>query len=921
MTKQPRYVDTEKCIACGACAEKCPRKVDDEYNEKTARRKAIYIPYAQAVPQKYVIDHDNCIYFEKGKCRACEKFCPAGAVKFDEQPQSITLEVGAVVLSPGFSAFDPTGISTWGYGSFKNVITSMELERFLSASGPTEGHLIRPSDLKEVSRIAFLQCVGSRDINKGDHGYCSSVCCTYAIKQAMIAKDHVKDLDVSIFYMDMRTHGKEFERYLERARDLGIQFRRCRVHSLEPVQETDNVYFRYISDQGKQIEDEYDMVVLSVGLCTPRSAVDLADRLGVGLNKSRFVRSTSFNPVATTRDGIFACGTFAGPKDIPQTVMEASAAAAEATRLVAGARNTLTRRKEYPTERNVEGEEARIGVFICHCGTNIAGVVDVVKVAEYAAGLPGVVYVDRNLFSCSQDTQEIIKSTIKEKNLNRVVVAACTPRTHEAVFRETLKSAGLNEYLFDLANIRNQDSWVHASQPERATEKAMDLVRMSVAKVALMTPLPAISVDVNQTALVIGGGVAGMVAALELADHGFAVRLVEKSNLLGGQARHLQLTWKGEPIEPALQVLDARVRSHPLVTLAMESVVESAEGFVGNFKTTIRKGKTVNEVRHGVTIITTGGQGYVPEGKFLFGSSDRVLTAIEFDKLYSMGDRRMQEANSYVFIQCVGSRCSERMYCSKVCCTHSVQAALQLKVDNPLREIFVLYRDLRTYGQREELFKKAREKGVIFINYDTHEEPLVKAPDSHHLEITVWDHVLHEPLKITADIVVLATAIVPNRANEELAKIYKLAVDGDGFFQEAHAKLRPVDFAADGIFMAGLAHYPKPVEEAVAQAKAAAGRAMTVLANERINLDAIKATVVTANCDGCAMCLDVCPYKAVSLVNEQGPDGRKTSRVEVNAAQCKGCGMCQATCPKDGIYVAGFSLSQISAQIEAALAI
>ncbi len=921
VSRRPRYVDAEKCIACGLCSTKCPKKVDDEYNEKISQRKAIYIPYAQAVPQKYVIDRDNCIYFKSGKCRACEKFCPAGAVNFDEKPESFTLQVGAIILSPGFSTFDPTGIRTWGYGVFENVITAMELERFLSASGPTEGHLIRPSDKKEVKRIAFLQCVGSRDLNKSRNGYCSSVCCTYAIKQAMMAKDHVKGLEVAIYFMDMRTFGKDFERYYERAKDLGIKFRRCRVHSLEPVKDSDDVYFRYIDESGKQIETQYDMVVLSVGLCTPPAAMELAYHAGVSLNENRFVQTTSFAPVSTTRSGVFACGAFSGPKDIPQTVMEASAAAADATRMLAGARSSLTRTREYPPEVEVTNDPPRIGVFVCHCGSNIAGVVDVEKLARYAETLPGVVHVERNLFSCSQDTQDKMKSTIKEKGLNRVVVAACTPRTHEPLFRETLKSAGLNEYLFDMANIRNQDSWVHAAEPERATAKAMDLVRMSVAKVGLMSPLPAISVPVNQTALVIGGGLSGMVSALELADHGFDVTLVEKSSVLGGQARHLFHTWKGEPIEPALQELDARVRSHSRISLHLESSVEAAEGFVGNFKSTIVNGKTSHAVEHGATIIATGGQAWAPEGEYLYGSSSRVFTAIEFDKLYMAGDRRMKEAKRFVFIQCVGSRCEERMYCSRVCCTHSVQAALELKENNPESEVFILYRDLRTYGEREELYRKAREKGVVFIHYNEEEKPRVKPVEPRRLEVEVIDHVLHEPLGILADIVVLATAIVPNPATEEMADLYKLPMDSDGFLLEAHAKLRPVDFAADGIFMAGLAHYPKPVEESIAQAKAAAGRAISVLATSRINLEATRATVVAANCDGCAMCLDVCPYNAISLVTEGEGSAKKNSRVEINLAQCKGCGLCQATCPKDGVYVAGFSLEQIAAQVDAALAI
>jgi len=851
------------------------------------------------------------------ECYQCVDACLANAIVHEEKPVEKEVLVGSVVLAPGSATFDPSRIRTWGYGLYPNVVTAMELERLLSASGPTGGHLVRPSDHKEVRRMAFLQCIGSRDLNKASHGYCSSVCCTYAIKEAMISKDHIKDLDVSIFFMDMRTHGKEFERYYERAKQQGIHFHRCRVHSLEPMIDSNNVYFRYIDDRGRQLEDEFDLVVLSVGLCTPPYAVELGRRAGIALNNDNFVEGSSFNPVATSRPGIFACGTFTGPKDIPQTVMEASAAAAEATRGLAEARNLLTRARTYPEERSVVDEEPRIGVFICHCGSNIAGVVDVEKVAEFAATLPHVTHVERNLFSCSQDTQEAMQECIREKGLNRIVVAACTPRTHEPLFHETLKAAGLNEYLFEMANIRNQDSWVHAQAPERATAKAMDLVRMAVAKVGLLSPLPALSFDVNRSALVVGGGLAGMAAAMELADHGFPVHLVEKTNVLGGQARHLYHTWRGEALEPAIQEMDARVRSHPHITLHLQSTVTHAEGFVGNFRSTVTNGRAETVIEHGVSVLATGGEAYLPT-EYGYGSYDRVFTAIEFDKLYMMGDRRFADAKTFLFIQCVGSREKDRMYCSRVCCTHSVQAAIQLKEEQPEREVFILYRDLRTYGEREELYRKARAKGVVFINYELHEKPKVSATDHRQLEVTVWDHVLHEPQRITADIVVLATAIVPNPANDELAKIYKLSTDTDGFLLEAHAKLRPVDFAADGIFMAGLAHYPKPIDEAIAQAKAAAGRALTILANDRILLESIKAQP-TAGCDGCALCLDVCPYQAISLVEATEPDGRRSAHIDVNTAKCKGCGLCQATCPKDGVQVAGFSLEQIGAQVRAAL--
>lgn len=917
LRQRPRYVDVEKCIACGECARKCPKKVKDEYNEKINDRKAIYVKYAQAVPLKYQIDPVNCIKFSKGKCKACEKFCPAGAILFDDKEKDLTLRVGSIVLAPGFHAFDPSGIGTWGYGHFPNVITSLEMERYLSASGPTEGHLNRPSDGKEVKKMAFLQCVGSRDINKSPHAYCSSVCCMYAIKEAMIAMDHVKDLDVSIFYMDMRTHGKDFERYYERAKEMGIKFNRCRIHSLEPAREEGNIYFRYITDEGKQEKDEFDMVVLSVGMESGQEAIQLADKVGVQLNHNNFAITSSFTPVNTSRPGVYVCGVFTGLRDIPQSVMEASAAAAAAAIPLSDVRYSLWQQKEFPEERDVRGEEPRIGVFICHCGSNIAGVIDVESVANYAVALPHVAYVERNLFTCSQDTQNIMRERIAEKGLNRIVVAACSPRTHEGLFRETLKASGLNEYLFEMANIRNQGSWVHAEEPEAATAKAKDMIRMAVAKVGLLEPLPPVSVSVNPQALVIGGGLAGMMAAVGLADQGFPVHLVEKSTQLGGNARNLYKSWKNEPVQPAMENLIARVKNHKMITVHMRSQISDAEGFVGNFRSTITKSGTNNgamTIDHGVAILATGAQPYKPD-EYGYGHSERVLTAIEFDKLHTIGDERIKRGRSFVFIQCVGSREPERIYCSRVCCTHSIQSAISLKEENPDRNIFILYRDIRTFGQREELYKRAREMGVVFINYEMHRKPEVRLGER-EAGVVVWDHVLHEPFSIPADVVVLAAAIVPNAENKELAKLYKLPTDNDGFFQEAHVKLRPVDFASDGLFLAGLAHYPKPIEESIAQAQAAVARAVTVLSNRRIDLDAIKAQVDEEHCDGCALCLDVCPYNSITL---EGVEGNGKRHIVVNAAKCKGCGVCQATCPKEGVKVGGFSYRQLSAQVEAAL--
>jgi len=920
--EHPRYVDMDKCIACGECAAKCPKKVDDSYNAGTGKRKAIYVKYPQAVPLKYQIDAEHCIWLKKpGRCGACVKVCPADAINFDAVEQIHKIEVGSVILSPGTDTFDPTEAGVYGFGEYPNVITAMQLERYLSASGPTEGHLVRPSDGKPVRKMAFLQCVGSRDRNLCGNEYCSSVCCMYAIKEAVIAKDHVPDLDASIFYMDMRTHGKEFDEYYQRARnESGINFIRCRVNGVEPEGKNGDLRLHYVNEQGRQIEEYFDMVVLSVGLETSKEALELAKRAGVQLTSHNFAAVSDFAPVSTSKEGIFTCGAFSGPKDIPQSVVEGSAAAAAAAELLAPARYDLTRKKEFPAERNILDEEMRIGVFVCHCGSNIAGYVDVEAVADYAANLPGVAHVERNLFTCSQDTQDLMVKVIQENKLNRVVVAACTPRTHEELFHETIRAAGLNEYLFEMANIRNQNSWVHTGDKNAATQKAKDLTRMAVAKITWQGPLENVVVPITRRALVIGGGIAGMAAALNLADQGYPVDLVEKSKILGGNGLHLHTTWSGEDIPRRTQKMVDKVLAHDLVRVHMETEVVAAEGFVGNFTSSIKNHAGEEErIEHGVTVISTGGARLMPD-EYGYREHKEVVSALEFDKLREINDTQVNAANSFVFIQCVGSRESDRNYCSKVCCTHSVQAAIELKEENASRKIYILYRDMRTYGQRETLYNKARELGVVFINYELHGKPKVSKGDN-GFAVEVWDHILHRPLLLSADMIILATAIIPPAGVKQLAQLYKVPMDGHGFFQEAHAKLRPVDFATDGLFVAGMAHYPKPVEESIAQALAASARAATLLSREELTLDGIKAEVDPDYCDGCALCVDVCPYHAITLLETKDDEGRIHKIISINKAHCKGCGLCQGTCPKRGVSVAGFSLQQLESQVAAALAV
>ena len=856
----------------------------------------------------------NCGYC--CECYQCVEACGAGAVTLEthqEQREMLELNVGSVILAPGFTPYDPSKLDFYGFGRHPNVITSMQFERLLSASGPTGGHVARPSDHKDPKKIAWFQCVGSRDQNRCNNEYCSSVCCMYAIKEAVIAKEHAgEELDCAVFFMDMRTYGKDFERYYEGAKAQGVRFLRSKVHTVDSITGSDDLSIRYVTESGEMQTETFDLVVLSVGLETAPEVIQLAESLDVGLTPSNFCETTTFAPVTTTKGGVYVCGAFQGPKDIPQAVVDASASAAAAGELLSEARNTQTRTAEVIPEINVRGDRPRVGVFVCNCGINIAGVVDVPAVRDYAASLPYVEYVTDNMYTCSQDTQDSMTAIIREKNLNRVVVAACTPKTHEPLFQETLINAGLNKYLFEMVNIRNQDSWVHKNNPDIATQKAKDLVRMAVNKAALKEPLVETELTVGQTTLVIGGGIAGMTAALSLAKQGYETHLVERSDRLGGQANSLYQTWKGESIKAGLADLIDKVNAEKRLHVHMNTELSGVDGFVGNFKTVIKNGDGETTIDHGVAVVATGASELKPN-EYSYGDDPRIMTSLELDEKMLADDPMLAGVNSAVFVQCVGSREPERPYCSRVCCTHSIESALAIKKRNPEANVYILYRDIRTYGEREILYKKARGAGVIFIRYDLENKPQV-VRDGDRLAVRVTDHVLGLPMEISTDLLTLASAIVPH-ADEQLAQFFKIPLNDDGFFVEKHAKLGPCEFATDGVFLCGLAHYPKSIDEAISQGKAAASRAVTLLAQENIFTSGEVASVDPQMCSSCGVCVSICPYSAPSFIPE---DARMfAGRATINAALCKGCGLCVASCRSGAIHLSGFDNNQIFAMLDA----
>ena len=903
--RKPRFINEELCTACGQCTMYCPVFVTDGYNEGLAITKAPHKDYPQAIPASFYIDPKKCLFLNHETCQICAPTCQAKAIDFSQKAEDLELKVGAVILAPGFGRINDEALARYGYGRFPDVVTSLEFERIMCASGPSKGEIIRPSDGKHPHKIAFLQCIGSRDLPSGN-GYCSSVCCMYAVKEATITKEHAPDTDICIFYMDMRTPGKGFDASRERAEEQhGIRFVRSRVADVAEVD--GKLKLTYADRQGGHNEEAFDMVVLSVGFEAPEDAKSLAGAVGIELDDHDFCSTQALMPLATTRSGVFVAGAFQGPKDIPESVMQATGSAAAAAEILQDARGTEVVKKEYPEELEIS-KEPRIGVFVCHCGINIGGVVKVPDVIEYASKLDNVVFADGSLYACSQDSQNVIKEKIKEHGLNRVIVAACTPRTHEPSFQESLKDVGLNRCLFEMVNIRDQCSWVHAHEPEEATAKAKDLIRMGAAKARLLSPLQEQTVPVTPAALVIGGGIAGMTAALSIAEQGFECFLVEKTAELGGNLKRLNSIITREDPRELLETMKAKVNSHPQIKVFTGTEVKEVSGYIGNFMTTLDNGKGTDEIAHGIVVLATGGREHRID-KYLYGKSKQIITQLELEKILSSPDNAAKIQN-VVMIQCAGSRGDDLKYCSKLCCGQAVKNALKLKELNPKANIYVLYRDIRTYGFMEDYYRRAREQGVVFVDYEVSNPPAVSVEgDAVAIEFT--DILLNERIKLNPDLVVLSVGIVPSDI-QDLAKILKLPLTQENFFMEAHVKLRPVEMAVAGVYVCGLAHSPKPIDESIAQAKAAAGKACIPLAKGFVSVEPIVSSVNKDKCIGCGICESLCPFKAISVVKI---DNKK--KAETIAASCKGCGICASHCPVMAISMGGFTTEAIMAQIKA----
>ncbi len=916
LIKKPKYIIEDKCRGCTTCTEYCPVKIPDKYNQNLSLNKCTHIYFSQSVPLITYIDPETCLFLQDEKCNICVGVCKNDAIDLHQKEEKIEVEVGAIILAPGYEAFDARLRGDYGYGKMPNVVSGLDFERILCSTGPYEGEIRRPSDGKHPKKIAWISCVGSRQVIPGGNSYCSAVCCTYTQKQVILTKDHDAEAECTIFHNDIRSIGKDFERFYQRTENLpGIRFIRSYVSIGKELPESKNVTIKYSTTDDGVKEEEFDLVVLSVGLNPPDDVEKLADKFGIELEPHGFCKTSPVYPIETTRQGIFVSGAFQGPMDIPESVMTASGADALCGQLLAYRRGKLAKERVYPPERDVSGEEPRIGVFVCHCGANIGRVVGVPSVVEYALTLPNVVHAQEDLFTCSTDAAQRIADAIKEHGLNRVVVAACTPRTHEPLFRDTLREGGINPYYFEFANIREHCSWVHSREKEAATEKAKDIVRMSVARVALLQPLQEFELPVDKRGLVVGGGIAGMTSALSLANQGFEIYLVEKDTDLGGIARRIHYTLEGTDVQAYLRDIIGKVYQHPLIHVSTDATITEASGYVGNFVTKVTSGGRVKEIKHGITIIATGAEEYKPT-EYLYGQDDRVFTLLELEEQIARGEEKVVGAQNLVMIQCVGCRNEDRNYCSRVCCNNAITCALKLKELNPQMDIYILYRDMRTYGFAEDYYREAANREVKFIRYEPDDKPQVEAVEEGGksiLRVTVTDPILGKRLSIDTDALALAAAVIPSSTSNEISQLFKVPLNPDGFFLEAHVKLRPVDFAADGVFLCGTAHYPKNISESIRQAYGAAGRAATILAKDSVTASGAICEVNESECVGCGQCQAVCKYGAIEL--HDTPEGKKARVIPV---LCKGCGLCNTKCPTEAISAKHFTDEQIFAEIDTA---
>ncbi len=906
---KPRYIDASKCTSCGTCAQKCPyKKFPSNFEQGLSKRGAAYIPFLQAVPAVYLIDAENCIYFKNGTCKVCEKFCPSHAVDFEQKPEEIEIEVASIIIATGFDLINVISLERYGYGKYPNVVTSLEYERIMCASGPTNGEIIRPFDNKHPHKIALLLCVGSRDCRLKP--YCSKICCMYATKEAIMTMEHHPDAEILVYYNDLRTIGKNHNEFIERAKkEYNVHYTKGLPNKIYENPDSKDLIIRHTDFKTGEVKFEnVDMVVLFPAVIPSEGAKELSEILGVETDEFGFIKPiSSTNNIETSVAGIYVCGAAHGPEDISTSVAEASGAASRAasrTSII-----TVEEVEQDIVEKEISKDDPpRIGVFVCHCGSNIAGFVDVEIVAEEIEKVSNVVYVERNLYSCSEESQNSIKEAIKEHDLNRVIIASCSPRTHLPLFQGTCREAGLNPYLVVFTSIRELVSWVHMNERKRATEKATEHILMAIGKARLVEPLYDFEVNVLPSALVIGGGITGMTTSLAITKKGFKVYIIEREEELGGIIRNLNaINIEEESPEHLLKPIIEDIKSNPIIEVFTSSRVRNVSGSIGNFHIVIDHNGNEKEIDAGVIIVAVGAQEFKPNGYYLYNENKNVVTSLEFEDL--IRNKKIQEINSIGFIQCVGSREEEgRTYCSLTCCAESLKNALIVKKLCPNSQVFIIYRDIRVAYKEEIEYRKARESGINFIQYSPENPPQVENIDK-NLILKVYDNLTRMNFELTLDKLVLATPLVSWEENKSLSKMLKVPIDSNGFFLEAHPKLRPVDFATDGIFNCGTAQSPKNINESISQALAAASRALIPLMNGKAFCEGAIAQINENLCVGCDTCINICPFNAIYKTEEE--------KVVITEVLCKGCGTCGASCPENAITLNHFTNDQIISQISA----
>jgi heterodisulfide reductase subunit A len=924
--RYPRYVDENECVGCGDCEAVCPMVAPNVYEHGMGARKAVFRPFPQAVPAVYMIDRDVCLNEEAFlACSNCADACPRDAVDFDQRVRDVDVNVGAVIVATGFDEFDPRVMRNYGYGVYENVMTSLEFERMLSASGPTRGHIVRPTDRKPPQRIVFVQCVGAR--GEGGQHFCSRFCCMNAVKDAMLAKIHDPNVvSMTILYTDLRAFGKGFDQFVGRSREVDeIHYVRGRPAKIVGDDDGDLIVYAEDTLSGEQVKLEADLVVLSVAARPNETARDLAEALGVELDRYGFFRKRDPDSfyLDTTRDGIYLCGSAGGPQVIPDCVAQASGAAALAAKHVAAYR---VPDEELEVEAVDTSGEPRVGVFVCHCGANIAGLLDIGNLVEHARGLDGVVYAADEMFACSDTSQRAVQDAIAEHKLNRLVVAACTPRTHEPVFRKACEAVGLNAYLFEMVNIRDQCSWVHVGQPEAALARARDQISMAVARSRRLEPLHMIDVPVERAALVVGGGIAGLQAALEISRQGFKTTLVEKTDKLGGRLNKPSLTKlypSGRDAEKLIGEKIARLEEAG-VEVMLNTEVARVDGFVGNFDVELadasgkKKGAT-KKVRAGAIVLATGADLYDPAGEYHYGEFPNVITILELEQNFAAHDGRAvvdgKQPENVAFIQCVGSRCEDgNPGCSRYCCPSAIKQALALRERGA--NVTIFYKDIRTVSDgAEEMYRSARGKGVLFVKIAEDERPEVvgaKAAEA----VEAYDLLLRARVRAPADLVVLSTGMVPREPDTTiLQSIFKIPRGDDKFLMERHPELGPVETTTDGVFIVGCLQAPKDIADSLSQASAAAAKVARLLARDSVKLEPTVAEVNQDLCRGCGQCAEICEFNAPELIPLES--GVYVARI--NEALCKGCGTCAVWCPTGAIMARHFTDLQIHTMLETAL--